>query len=125
MQEALLRGYEVWAGVRATSSRENLQDKRIHFIDLHYEDRGLLTRQLKDFAARQGASGLLRSWRGYSGSRGIRCWYGMPPLRRVPPSYPTKPVPPRRSNWSAACRTPPPPRMPPGPHTRRACCVRR
>ena len=54
VQEALLRGYEVWAGVRATSSRENLQDKRIHFIDLHYEDRGLLTRQLKDFAVRQG-----------------------------------------------------------------------
>ena len=54
VQEALRRGYEVWAGVRATSSRENLQDKRIHFIDLHYEDRGLLTRQLKDFAARQG-----------------------------------------------------------------------
>lgn len=54
VQEALRRGYEVWAGVRATSSRENLQDKRIHFIDLHYEDRGLLTRQLKDFAVRQG-----------------------------------------------------------------------
>src|SRR5574344_548621 len=34
--EALRRGDEVWAGVRATSSKEALSDPRIHFIDLPY-----------------------------------------------------------------------------------------
>ena len=32
VKEALERGYETWAGVRSTSSRANLQDKRIRFI---------------------------------------------------------------------------------------------
>ena len=36
VKEALERGYETWAGVRSTSSRANLQDKRIRFIDLKY-----------------------------------------------------------------------------------------
>ena len=39
VKEALERGYETWAGVRSTSSRANLQDERIHFIDLKYSDR--------------------------------------------------------------------------------------
>ena len=34
VKEALNRGYETWAGVRSTSSRVNLQDERIRFIDL-------------------------------------------------------------------------------------------
>ncbi|MGM9759520.1 MAG: NAD-dependent epimerase/dehydratase family protein [Parabacteroides sp.] len=55
VQEALRRGYEVWAGVRAHSSRARLQDPRIHFIDLAYHDPVLLTRQLADFAHTQGA----------------------------------------------------------------------
>lgn len=55
VKEALRRGYETWAGVRATSSRENLQDERIHFIDLKYNNREALTAQLKDFVREQGA----------------------------------------------------------------------
>lgn len=46
VQEALNRGYEVWAGIRASSNRENLQDKRIHFIDLRYNDKRLLAAQI-------------------------------------------------------------------------------
>ena len=39
VKEALNRGYETWAGVRSTSSRVNLQDERIRFIDLKYNNR--------------------------------------------------------------------------------------
>ena len=35
VEEALRRGYETWAGIRAGSSKAHLQDKRIHFIDLN------------------------------------------------------------------------------------------
>jgi nucleoside-diphosphate-sugar epimerase len=55
VEEALQRGYETWAGVRAGSSRERLQDSRIHFIDLKYKDKTGLTKQLSDFAAEHGA----------------------------------------------------------------------
>lgn len=58
VKEALRRGYETWAGVRATSSRENLQDERIHFIDLKYNNREALTDQLKDFVRDAGRLGL-------------------------------------------------------------------
>ncbi|MCD8193035.1 MAG: NAD-dependent epimerase/dehydratase family protein, partial [Tannerellaceae bacterium] len=54
VKEALNRGYEVWAGVRASSSRENLQDKRIRFIDLKYNDIDALTKQLNEFTATNG-----------------------------------------------------------------------
>ena len=55
VKEALDRGYETWAGVRSTSSRANLKDERIHFIDLKYSDRKALTTQLADFAREHGA----------------------------------------------------------------------
>lgn len=54
VKEALERGYEVWAGIRSTSSRANLQDKRIRFIDLKYSDRKVLTAQLIDFVREYG-----------------------------------------------------------------------
>lgn len=54
VQEALNRGYETWAGVRTSSSRENLQDKRIRFIDLKYNDLAALTAQLADFVREHG-----------------------------------------------------------------------
>lgn len=54
VKEALERGYETWAGVRQTSSRTNLKDERIHFIDLKYDDQKMLTAQLSDFAQKQG-----------------------------------------------------------------------
>lgn len=54
VKEALKRGHEIWAGIRSTSSRANLQDPRIHFIDLKYADPAALTQQLKEFEKEQG-----------------------------------------------------------------------
>lgn len=54
VKEALDRGYEVWAGIRYTSSRANLQDERIRFIDLKYGDLQALTAQLSDFVRTEG-----------------------------------------------------------------------
>ena len=36
--EALKRGYDTWAAVRATTSREFLTDERIHFLELDFTD---------------------------------------------------------------------------------------
>lgn len=36
VEKALKKGYDVWAGIRSTSSRQYLQDERIHFIELDY-----------------------------------------------------------------------------------------
>lgn len=55
VEESLRRGYETWAGIRATSSRARLQDKRIRFIDLKYDDPKKLTEQLSEYAALHGA----------------------------------------------------------------------
>lgn len=55
VEEALRRGYEVWAGVRASSSRARLSDKRIHFIDLPYARPDALVVQLKEFVREHGA----------------------------------------------------------------------
>lgn len=41
--EALKRGYEVWAGVRSTTSRERLTDPRIKFIEFDFDDPASLT----------------------------------------------------------------------------------
>ncbi len=38
VQEALSRGYETWAAVRSTTSREFLRDERIRFIELDFTD---------------------------------------------------------------------------------------
>ena len=54
VEEALRRGYETWAGIRPSSSRAHLQDKRIRFIDLNYSDRKALTAQLADFVREHG-----------------------------------------------------------------------
>ena len=55
VDEALRRGYDVCAGVRSGSSRRNLLDKRISFIDLHYDDKEALTKQLINVVAVRGA----------------------------------------------------------------------
>lgn len=55
VDEALKRGYDVWAGVRAHSSRTHLSDPRIHFIDLSYQDPEKLTEQLKEFQDANGS----------------------------------------------------------------------
>ena len=54
IEKALEKGYDTWAGVRKSSSREYLQDKRIQFIDLQFNNRKELTNQLKDFATEHG-----------------------------------------------------------------------
>lgn len=55
VKEALKRGYETWAGVRSSSSRAQLQDKRIQFIDLKYGDPKALTEQLSEFVREHGS----------------------------------------------------------------------
>ena len=54
VEEGLSRGYEVWAGVRGSSSRKYLQDKRINFINLNFENSDKLREQLSAFAAENG-----------------------------------------------------------------------
>lgn len=39
--------FEVWAGVRKTSSRKYLQEDKLHFIDLNYENLSELKSQLE------------------------------------------------------------------------------
>ncbi|MDR0559024.1 MAG: NAD(P)-dependent oxidoreductase [Prevotellaceae bacterium] len=47
-ENALAEGYETYAGVRATSSRRYLADKRIKFVDLKYSDKKRLSEQLAE-----------------------------------------------------------------------------
>lgn len=54
VDRALELGYETWAGIRASSSRQYLQDERIRFIDLHYADKQELKVQLLDFKDKHG-----------------------------------------------------------------------
>ncbi|MDH6357911.1 NAD(P)-dependent oxidoreductase [Parabacteroides sp. PF5-9] len=54
VEEALRRGYEVWAGVRLTSNKERLKDERLRFINLAYQDVEKLTNQLKLFVQENG-----------------------------------------------------------------------
>lgn len=46
VEEALRRGWDTWAAVRPTSSRRYLQDKRINFIQLNFDDEQSLYDQL-------------------------------------------------------------------------------
>lgn len=46
VEEALKRGFETWAAVRATSSRAYLQDRRIHFIELDFSSEEQLAKKL-------------------------------------------------------------------------------
>ena len=48
VEEALKRNMEVWAAVRRSSSREWLQDERIHFIELNLSSEDELKKQLQD-----------------------------------------------------------------------------
>lgn len=54
VDRALELGHETWAGIRKSSSRQYLQDDRIHFIDLHYPDKQKLKEQLLDFTNEYG-----------------------------------------------------------------------
>jgi len=48
VEEALRRGYEVWAGVRATTSRERLTDSRINFIEFDFDEPASLSRTMRE-----------------------------------------------------------------------------
>lgn len=52
--EALKRGFQTWAAVRSTTSREFLTDERINFIDLDYSNSDNLRAQLRDAIAEMG-----------------------------------------------------------------------
>ncbi len=47
-------GYEMWAGVRSTSSREYLSDERIRFIELNFGKRDVLKQQISEFVSGYG-----------------------------------------------------------------------
>ena len=47
VEEALRRGFETWAAVRGSSSRQFLTDERIHFIELNLSSEEQLTEQLR------------------------------------------------------------------------------
>ena len=54
VEQALNEGFEVWAGIRKSSSREYLQDTRILFIDLCYSDPEKLKEQFINFRQENG-----------------------------------------------------------------------
>ena len=54
VEKALEEGYETWAGVRKSSSREYLKDDRIQFLDLNFGDKNKLKEQLSDFKKKYG-----------------------------------------------------------------------
>lgn len=54
VEKALEEGYETWAGVRKSSSREYLKDDRIQFLDLNFGDKNKLKEQLSRFKEKYG-----------------------------------------------------------------------
>ena len=53
-EECLRRGYEVWAGVRATTSREYLSDGRLKFTVLDFDQPDTLASSLRDSIGEYG-----------------------------------------------------------------------
>jgi nucleoside-diphosphate-sugar epimerase len=56
VEEALRRGYEVWAGVRRSSSTAHLPEAEINRIDLTLDDIEALTMQIAAYVREHGAS---------------------------------------------------------------------
>ena len=54
VEAALNKGFDIWAGIRKSSSRVYLQDDRLQFIDLHFSDKEKLKTQLKEFQHTHG-----------------------------------------------------------------------
>ena len=54
VEKALSLGFQTWAGVRKSSSREYLQDKDILFIDLNFGDKKNMVEQLREFKSTFG-----------------------------------------------------------------------
>ena len=57
VQEALRRGWQVWAGIRRSSSKDALQDERIHFITLDFSSPQQLRQQLLECRRELGNRG--------------------------------------------------------------------
>jgi nucleoside-diphosphate-sugar epimerase len=55
VEEALRKGWDVWAGIRKTSSWDYLSDPAIHLIELNYSDATELQKQVQHHAAEHGA----------------------------------------------------------------------
>ena len=55
VEKALELGFDTWAVLRKTSSKEYLTDPRIHFIELDLGDDAVLAQQLRTHAAEHGA----------------------------------------------------------------------
>ncbi len=55
VEKALELGFDTWAVLRKTSSKEYLTDPRIHFIELDLGNDAVLTQQLSEHAAQHGA----------------------------------------------------------------------
>ena len=55
VEEALRQGFEVWAGIRKTSSRAYLQDERLRFLCLTFADKEKLQAELDGFRKEHGA----------------------------------------------------------------------
>ena len=55
VEEALHRGFETWAGVRASSSRKYLQEPGLHFLELDFAHADRLCEQLKAHREAHGA----------------------------------------------------------------------
>jgi len=54
VEKALEMGWETWAGIRKSSSREYLQDTRIRFIDLDYSNKEVLQQQIQSHVSEHG-----------------------------------------------------------------------
>ena len=57
VQEGLDKGFQVWAGVRGTSSRGYLADKRIQFAQLDFSQKDRLKSQLHEYKEAMGGKG--------------------------------------------------------------------
>lgn len=54
VEKSLNKGYETWAGIRQTSSREYLQDPRIKFVDFNFGNKEKLKKQISEFSEKNG-----------------------------------------------------------------------
>jgi nucleoside-diphosphate-sugar epimerase len=54
VDEALRRDYEVWAGTRKQSAQDSLRDKNVHLINLFYEDKNEMAKQIRETAEMSG-----------------------------------------------------------------------
>lgn len=54
VEEALRKGWNTWAGIRKSSSKEYLQDSKIQFIDLHFADKDKLKEQISYHTTQHG-----------------------------------------------------------------------